>query len=101
AQLGRDRPHLTGDRRCQHAAARAAGPDLDRHDAGHLRARDRDDHRFAPRDGRDRGPGPLAGPPAKAGPPMSDTPAALTDSEIYERMISAILDHRLPPGTKL
>ena len=24
-----------------------------------------------------------------------------TDSEIYERMVSAILDHRLPPGTKL
>ncbi|MBP6006258.1 MAG: GntR family transcriptional regulator [Rhodoferax sp.] len=27
--------------------------------------------------------------------------AALTDGDIYERMISAILDHRLPPGTKL
>ena len=25
----------------------------------------------------------------------------LTDNEIYERMVSAILDHRLPPGTKL
>ena len=25
----------------------------------------------------------------------------LTDSEMYERVISAILDHRLPPGTKL
>ena len=27
--------------------------------------------------------------------------AAPTDQDIYERMISAILDHRLPPGTKL
>ena len=27
--------------------------------------------------------------------------AALTDNEMYERMISAILDHRLLPGTKL
>ncbi|MDI1245988.1 MAG: GntR family transcriptional regulator [Rhodoferax sp.] len=27
--------------------------------------------------------------------------ATLTDGEIYERMISAILDHQLPPGTKL
>lgn len=25
----------------------------------------------------------------------------LTDNEMYERMVSAILDHRLPPGTKL
>lgn len=34
---------------------------------------------------------------------MSDSTAAtaLTDNEMYERMISAILDHRLPPGTKL
>ncbi|RZJ26134.1 MAG: GntR family transcriptional regulator [Haliea sp.] len=36
---------------------------------------------------------------------MSEAPAAalspLTDTEMYERMISAILDHRLPPGTKL
>ena len=32
---------------------------------------------------------------------MSQAPAALTDNEMYERMISAILDHRLPPGTKL
>lgn len=33
---------------------------------------------------------------------MSDiiTPA-LSDSEMYERVVSAILDHRLPPGTKL
>jgi len=28
-------------------------------------------------------------------------PAAPTDNEMYERVISAILDHRLPPGTKL
>ena len=27
--------------------------------------------------------------------------AQLTDVDIYERMISAVLDHRLPPGTKL
>lgn len=27
--------------------------------------------------------------------------AALSDDDIYERMISAVLDHRLPPGTKL
>ncbi|MDB5899831.1 MAG: transcriptional regulator, GntR family [Ramlibacter sp.] len=26
---------------------------------------------------------------------------ALSDSDIYERVMSAILDHRLPPGTKL
>jgi DNA-binding GntR family transcriptional regulator len=32
---------------------------------------------------------------------MSDAPPALTDNEMYERMISAILDHRLLPGTKL
>ncbi|MDB5870566.1 MAG: transcriptional regulator, GntR family [Ramlibacter sp.] len=30
-----------------------------------------------------------------------DAPAAMTDNEMYERMISAILDHRLLPGTKL
>ncbi|HEY9095629.1 MAG TPA: GntR family transcriptional regulator [Hydrogenophaga sp.] len=28
-------------------------------------------------------------------------PAPVSDSEIYARMISAVLDHRLPPGTKL
>lgn len=28
-------------------------------------------------------------------------PAALTDLQIYERIVSAILDHRLAPGTKL
>jgi DNA-binding GntR family transcriptional regulator len=27
--------------------------------------------------------------------------APLTDSQMYERVVSAILDHRLPPGTKL
>lgn len=27
--------------------------------------------------------------------------APLTDNDMYERMVSAILDHRLPPGTKL
>ncbi|MGS0753632.1 GntR family transcriptional regulator [Roseateles sp. GG27B] len=26
---------------------------------------------------------------------------ALTENEIYERMVATILDHRLPPGTKL
>ncbi|MEZ5645839.1 MAG: GntR family transcriptional regulator [Burkholderiaceae bacterium] len=29
------------------------------------------------------------------------TGATLTDSDIYERMVCAILDHQLPPGTKL
>ncbi|HSV46728.1 MAG TPA: GntR family transcriptional regulator [Ramlibacter sp.] len=29
------------------------------------------------------------------------TTAALSDQEMYERMISAVLDHQLPPGTKL
>ena len=28
-------------------------------------------------------------------------PVVLTENEIYERMVEAILDHRLPPGTKL
>jgi len=28
-------------------------------------------------------------------------PAVLTENEIYERMVETILDHRLPPGTKL
>ncbi|MBX3585366.1 MAG: GntR family transcriptional regulator [Ramlibacter sp.] len=32
---------------------------------------------------------------------MTDSITPLTDSDIYERVISAILDHRLPPGTKL
>jgi DNA-binding GntR family transcriptional regulator len=30
--------------------------------------------------------------------PLASAP---TDNEMYERMVSAILDHRLPPGTKL
>ncbi|MDO9404787.1 MAG: GntR family transcriptional regulator [Polaromonas sp.] len=33
---------------------------------------------------------------------QAPAPAApLTDSEMYDRMVSAILDHKLPPGTKL
>jgi DNA-binding GntR family transcriptional regulator len=32
---------------------------------------------------------------------MTETAQPPTDHEMYERMISAILDHRLPPGTKL
>jgi DNA-binding GntR family transcriptional regulator len=32
---------------------------------------------------------------------MSDTTAVLTENEIYERIVATILDHRLPPGTKL
>lgn len=28
-------------------------------------------------------------------------PVSLTENEIYERMVATILDHRLPPGTKL
>jgi DNA-binding GntR family transcriptional regulator len=31
---------------------------------------------------------------------MSDF-VALTENEIYERMVATVLDHRLPPGTKL
>jgi DNA-binding GntR family transcriptional regulator len=31
---------------------------------------------------------------------MAD-PAVLTENKIYERMVATILDHRLPPGTKL
>lgn len=33
--------------------------------------------------------------------PPSDTTPTVSDSEIYERLVSAILDHKLPPGTKL
>src|SRR3954469_18817010 len=34
--------------------------------------------------------------------PASPEPqAVLSDNEISERMVSAILDHKLPPGTKL
>lgn len=32
---------------------------------------------------------------------MSDALPPVSDSQIYERVVSAILDHRLPPGTKL
>ena len=32
---------------------------------------------------------------------MTEPVTALSDSEMYERVVSAILDHRLPPGTKL
>lgn len=32
---------------------------------------------------------------------MSELAAPLSDAEMYERVISAILDHKLPPGTKL
>ena len=32
---------------------------------------------------------------------MSEPVAALSDNEMYERMVSAILDHRLLPGTRL
>ena len=31
---------------------------------------------------------------------MTDA-ASLTENEIYDRMVAAILDHRLPPGMKL
>lgn len=51
-------------------------------------------------------------PPASAAPdasapvlhhlaPAQRSPATVTDAEIYDRVISAILDHRLLPGTKL
>jgi DNA-binding GntR family transcriptional regulator len=35
--------------------------------------------------------------------PMNEItePQLLTENDIYERMVTAILDHRLPPGTKL
>lgn len=33
-------------------------------------------------------------------PPTTDI-AALSEDQMYERIVSAILDHRLPPGTKL
>ena len=32
---------------------------------------------------------------------LAETAIALSDNEMYERMVSAILDHRLLPGTKL
>ncbi|MDP3227217.1 MAG: GntR family transcriptional regulator [Acidovorax sp.] len=33
------------------------------------------------------------------GPP--EVPGQISDNDMYDRMVSAILDHRLPPGTKL
>jgi DNA-binding GntR family transcriptional regulator len=33
--------------------------------------------------------------------PVDAMPAPVSDNDIYERMVSAILDHQLPPGTKL
>ena len=50
-QLGRDRAHLAGHRRRQHAAARTAGADLDRDHAGDLRARHGDHRRVLRRHG--------------------------------------------------
>ena len=38
--------------------------------------------------------------PAKAEPAPAAS-AAISDNDIYDRIVSAILDHRLPPGTKL
>ena len=39
---------------------------------------------------------------AAAEPPAEGAAAGLlSDNDMYERMVSAILDHRLPPGTKL
>ena len=37
----------------------------------------------------------------RAGSAFDDGAPSGTDGAIYERMVSAILDHRLPPGTKL
>ena len=39
----------------------------------------------------------LASPP----PAAPEASGQLSDNDMYERMVSAILDHRLPPGTKL
>ena len=36
-----------------------------------------------------------------APPVASDVTGQLSDNDMYDRMVSAILDHRLPPGTKL
>ena len=33
--------------------------------------------------------------------PSPDVAPSITDADIYERLVSAILDHKLPPGTKL
>ena len=32
---------------------------------------------------------------------MKDAATPLSDADIYERVVSAILDHRLPPGTRI
>jgi DNA-binding GntR family transcriptional regulator len=40
----------------------------------------------------------VAAAPAEVEPPST---GLLSDNDMYERMVSAILDHRLPPGTKL
>src|SRR6218665_3191574 len=34
-------------------------------------------------------------------PPPPEAPGQLSDNDMYDRMVSAILDRRLPPGTKL
>ena len=34
-------------------------------------------------------------------PVQPETTGQLSDNDMYDRMVSAILDHRLPPGTKL
>ena len=52
--LGRDRPLEPGDGRAQHPADGASGADDDRHDAGNLRARHRDDGRILRRASRSR-----------------------------------------------
>ena len=50
-------------------------------------------------------PAPAAKPAKKAAAPVEEPTAGpaptVTDNDIYERIVSAILDHRLPPGTKL
>lgn len=38
---------------------------------------------------------------ARAAPTAPDASGQLSDNDMYDRMVSAILDHRLPPGTKL
>ena len=32
---------------------------------------------------------------------MNEAPPLITENEIYERLVETVLDHRLPPGTKL
>ncbi|GKT22729.1 GntR family transcriptional regulator [Acidovorax sp. SUPP3334] len=43
----------------------------------------------------------LPAPHAAVVPAAHADDGLLTDNDMYERMVSAILDHRLPPGTKL